>query len=68
MPQNVYELSQTIQNLIPILSQETLISQLPFVSSAKDEMAKREGEFQDSLEDYVNLPEHENVGDLDGQE
>lgn len=68
LPQNVYELSQTIQNLMPILSQETLISQLPFVSSAKDEMAKREGEIQDSLEDYGNLQEHQNVGDLDGEE
>ena len=36
LPQNVYELSQTIKNLSPYLSNETLLNQLPFIDNAKE--------------------------------
>lgn len=52
LPQNVYELSQTIQNLLPIVSKETLLSQLPFINSATEEMARFEEETLNTLSDY----------------
>ncbi|MDO5096512.1 MAG: phage portal protein [Peptostreptococcaceae bacterium] len=58
LPQNVYELSQTIQNLLPIVSKETLLSQLPFIASAKDEIEKYQAE-SIGLDEYNNLQEDE---------
>ena len=51
LPQNIYELSQTIVNLAPFLSKETLISQLPFVENAQAEVEKKEEEETNSLAD-----------------
>ena len=44
LPQNVYELSQTIKNLSPYLSNETLLNQLPFIDNAKEEVEKKKTE------------------------
>lgn len=56
LPQNILELTQIIQNLSPYLSTETLIEQLPFVESAKEEMDKKEKEEKDkNEEDYSKL-------------
>lgn len=52
LPQNVFELSQTIQNLLPIVSKETLLSQLPFISSATEEIEKFQQENLGELNDY----------------
>lgn len=41
LPQNIYELSQTIKNLSPYLSRETLLNQLPFVENAAEEVEKK---------------------------
>lgn len=41
LPQNIYELSQTMVNLAPFLSKETLISQLPFIENAQAEVDKK---------------------------
>lgn len=63
LPQNVYELSQTIQNLLPIVSKETLLTQLPFIASAKDEMEKFQEETAGALEEYsLTGGEHDHEG------
>ncbi len=51
-PKNILELSQIITNLSNYLSQETLLSQLPFVDNAKDEIEKLRQEDKTRLEDY----------------
>src|SRR3712207_1078265 len=53
LPQNVYELSQTIKNLSPYLSSETLLNQLPFVDNAKEEVEKKKAEEESEVsEEY----------------
>lgn len=44
LPQNVFELSQTLLNLSSFASKETLTSQIPFVDNAKKELEKMERE------------------------
>lgn len=44
LPQNVFELSQTLLNLSSFASKETLTSQIPFVENAKKELDKMEKE------------------------
>ena len=44
LPQNILELSQIIGNLSNILSEETLLSLLPFISDPAAEIEKREAE------------------------
>ena len=44
LPANELEISQMAMNLVDIVSNETLLEQLPFVSDAKEEMKIREKE------------------------
>ena len=57
LPQNIYELSQTIKNLSPYLSGETLLNQLPFVENAKEELEKKKAEDEEmtSSYDFTNI-------------
>ena len=55
LPQNIFELSQTIQNLSPYLSSETLISQLPFIENAQEEIAKKQLEEESRVSDEVDF-------------
>lgn len=57
LPQNIYELSQTIKNLSPYLSSETLLNQLPFVENAKEEVEKKKAEEEEitSSYDFTNI-------------
>lgn len=52
LPQNIYELSQTIKNLSPYLSSETLLNQLPFVENAKEELEKKKAEDEEIISSY----------------
>ena len=68
LPQNIYELSQTIKNLSPYLSSETLLNQLPFVENAKEELEKKKAEDEEitSSYDFTNI---DNAGgDTDAKE
>lgn len=68
LPQNIYELSQTIKNLSPYLSSETLLNQLPFVENAKEELEKKKAEDEEitSSYDFTNI---DNAGgDIDAEE
>lgn len=44
LPQNLLEASQIVGNLAPYLSKETLLSLLPFVENAQEEIDKKEKE------------------------
>lgn len=62
LPTNVLEMAQIVSTLLPVLSKETLIEQLPFVENAKEEMEKKEAE-DDYSEDYSDLIEgHDDHG------
>lgn len=68
LPQNIYELSQTIKNLSPYLSSETLLNQLPFVENVKEELEKKKAEDEEitSSYDFTNI---DNAGgDTDAEE
>ena len=68
LPQNIYELSQTIKNLSPYLSSETLLNQLPFVENAKEELEKKKAEDEEitSSYDFTNI---DNAGgEIDAEE
>ena len=68
LPQNIYELSQTIKNLSPYLSSETLLNQLPFVENAKEELEKKKAEDEEitSSYDFTNI--NTVGGDTDAKE
>lgn len=68
LPQNIYELSQTIKNLSPYLSSETLLNQLPFVENAKEEVEKKKAEDEEitSSYDFTNIDTA--GGDTDAEE
>ena len=68
LPQNIYELSQTIKNLSPYLSSETLLNQLPFVENAKEELEKKKAEDEEitSSYDFTNI--NTAGGDTDAEE
>lgn len=54
LPRNIYELSQTINNLAPHLSQETLLSRLPFVDDVAAEIQRKRDEQKAGFEsEYV---------------
>lgn len=62
LPTNVLEMAQIVSTLLPVLSKETLIEQLPFVENAKEELEKKEAE-DDYTEDYSELIEdHDDYG------
>ena len=68
LPQNIYELSQTIKNLSPYLSSETLLNQLPFVENAKEELEKKKAEDEEIISSY-NFTNIDNAGgDTDAKE
>ena len=53
-PQNEVELANMVKGLYGILSDETLISILPFIENAKEEIEKRNTEKENTL-DYQDL-------------
>nr|WP_195236463.1 phage terminase large subunit [Peptostreptococcus anaerobius] len=55
LPQNVYELSQTIKNLSPYLSNETLLNQLPFIDNAKEEVEKKKTEEESEVSERYDF-------------
>lgn len=55
LPQNVYELSQTIKNLSPYLSNETLLNQLPFIDNAKEEVEKKKAEEESEVSERYDF-------------
>lgn len=54
LPQNLLEASQIVGNLAPYLSKETLLSLLPFVENAQEEINKKEKEDMDSATNNYN--------------
>lgn len=56
LPQNTLEISQIINNLSPYVSKETLLSQVPFIESPRDEVEKKKQEEEEGgLDIYKNL-------------
>lgn len=51
-PQNEVELANMVKSLYGILSDETLISILPFIENAREEIDKRNTEKENTLDDY----------------
>ena len=51
-PQNETELVNMVKGLYGILSDETLISRLPFIENAREEIEKRNSEKESSLDSY----------------
>ena len=51
-PQNETELANMVKGLYGILSDETLISILPFISNAREEIEKRNSEKETTLDSY----------------
>ena len=51
-PQNEVELANMAKSLYGILSDETLISRLPFVENAREEIEKRNSEKENTLDNY----------------
>ena len=68
LPQNVVEIAQTIQSLSPYLSRETLISMLPMVENAQEEMEKKKAEDEADMPDYAELAELMRAREPDGDE
>jgi SPP1 family phage portal protein len=61
LPTNVTEISDMVQKLSGVASQETLLSQLPFVTDVQAEMDKIKQEKEDNLsDDYSNLNQDNN--------
>lgn len=55
LPQNVLETAEIIKTLSPYMSKETLISMLPSVENARDELDKKEAEDAEPITDYEEL-------------
>ena len=51
-PKNDVELANMVKSLYGILSDETLISILPFVENSKEEIEKRDLEKENTLDSY----------------
>ena len=51
-PQNEVELANMVKSLYGILSDETLISILPFIENAREEIDKRNTEKENTLDSY----------------
>ena len=51
-PKNETELASMVKNLYGILSDETLISILPFIENSKEEIEKRDLEKENTLDNY----------------
>ena len=51
-PKNEVELANMVKSLYGILSDETLISILPFVENSKEEIEKRDLEKENTLDSY----------------
>ncbi len=50
LPENIYELSQIINNLAPYLSEQTLLSRLPFVDDVDAELERKKAESEASFD------------------
>ena len=59
LPVNMNETIQLVATLKGILSEETLLSQLPFIDSVQDELARIEEEQVDPYEDFVTEEEND---------
>lgn len=55
LPQNILELTQIVQNLSQDVSTETRLSLLPFISDPADEMAKKEKEDSENIENSMSM-------------
>ncbi len=55
LPQNILEITQIMQNLANDLSTETRLSLLPFISNPADEMAKKEKEDSENIENSMTM-------------
>ena len=51
-PKNEVELANMVKSLYGILSDETLISILPFIENSKEEIEKRDLEKENALDSY----------------
>ena len=51
-PKNDVELANMVKSLYGILSDETLISILPFIENSKEEIEKRDLEKENTLDNY----------------
>ena len=51
-PKNDVELANMVKSLYGILSDETLISILPFIENSKEEIEKRDLEKENALDNY----------------
>ena len=51
-PKNEVELANMVKSLYGILSDETLISILPFIENSKEEIEKRDLEKENTLDSY----------------
>jgi SPP1 family phage portal protein len=51
-PKNEVELANMVKSLYGILSDETLISILPFIENSKEEIEKRDSEKENTLDSY----------------
>ena len=51
-PKNEVELASMVKSLYGILSDETLISILPFIENSKEEIEKRDLEKENTLDSY----------------
>lgn len=55
LPQNLLEITQIMRNLASDLSTETRLSLLPFISDPADEMAKKEKEDSENIENSMSM-------------
>lgn len=62
LPQNVMELGQMASQLTGIVSQETLLEQIPFVENVQLELQKVEKEQEKKLENFGGMFENANAG------
>lgn len=59
LPANLSEVAQVITSLSGIVSQETLLSQLPFIKNPADEMEKIDAEMQNEIDSVNYYPTEE---------
>lgn len=61
LPVNITEHIQIAKDLTGIVSKETILAQLPFISNVKDEMDKIEEEKNEGANDYADVFNNESV-------
>ena len=55
LPKNLLEISQMVSNLKGIVSQKTLLAQIPFVENVDDEMAAVQKESEENLKQQQEM-------------